>query len=179
MTPERAHLLAGLLDEMRTKDAGFIPDEAWLSVQATFAIPYVEVLILTKDSPPKFLLTYREDASWKGWHIPGGIWYTKYTQAEAVRSVARRELGIDVKFVAEAMTEKWADHPYGNPISHVCIAKAKEPIKETPKMRFFSNIPDGMIIHHRAFIERALEFESQRRDRADRDRKVRKFFGQK
>jgi len=179
VTPERAHLLAGLLDEMRTKDAGFIPDEAWLSVQATFAIPYVEVLILTKDSPPKFLLTYREDASWKGWHIPGGIWYTKYTQAEAVRSVARRELGIDVKFVAEVMTEKWADHPYGNPISHVCIARALEPIEETPERRLFKSVPNNMVIHHGAFVERALEFEKQRRDATERNRTVRKFFGQK
>ena len=179
MTPERAHLLAGLLDEMREKDKGFIPNGAWLSVQATFALPYVEVLVMTEDSPPKFLLTYRRDPHWHGWHIPGGIWRTQHTEAEAVRKVAKDELGISVKFVAEVMTEKWADHPYGNPISHVCIARALEPIKETLGMQFFSQVPNAMVIHHGAFVERALRFERQRKDKEERGRKIRKFFGQK
>lgn len=43
--------------------------------------------------------------------------------------------------------EKWHDHPYGYPISHVAICSA-ENIIETPTLRWFRGVPDGMIDDH-------------------------------
>jgi ADP-ribose pyrophosphatase YjhB (NUDIX family) len=162
MTPERANLLAELLLEMRQEADGFIPGPAWLAVQSTFALPYVEVAIVRRahDRKIQILLSHRADQHWRGWQIPGGLWRTPHTLEECIVSLTRTELGgqVLVSLLATGMWEKWHDHPYGSPISHVVLCAA-ENVRESSSIRWFSDVPEGMIDdhgHHARFIRSAL-----------------------
>jgi hypothetical protein len=69
-------------------------------------------------------------------------------------------LGDDavVSFLTQGEWEKWHDHPYGVPISHVVICRG-ENIIETEIQGWFSSVPGGMIDdngHHARFIENIL-----------------------
>ena len=55
----------------------------------------VEVVVKEKDG---IVLTLRKIEPWKGqWHIPGGLVWNKETLEDAVRRVAKDEVGIDVR----------------------------------------------------------------------------------
>lgn len=155
-------MLAELVVEMHEKDGGFIPAEAWTAIQKAFALPYIELLFMRRrEGVLEFLLTHREDEHWSGWHIPGGIWRTAHTLEQAAQKLAKQELGADIALtvVGRGGWDKWGDHPYGNPISHVCICTAQD-IVESDSIKWFSKIPDGMIHdggHHVSYIADALK----------------------
>jgi len=164
MTPKKAKLLSELVKEMDEKDKGFIPAEAWAAIQTAFVIPYIELFVARQSATGdlEFILIHRQDEHWDGWHIPGGIWRTHLTAEDACNALSRKELGTTsgVELLAHGMWEKWNDHPYGNPISHVCICRSLEVIEETESMRWFREIPDGMIAdggHSKRFITDALQ----------------------
>lgn len=159
MIQARARQLADLLKEMREQDRGYFPDEAWLEIQRTFAIPYVEVVLARRQANGiQFFLAQRDDDDpyWPGrpWHIPGGIWRTGNTRERACTDVAQREVGVAVTFCREVMTFKWPDHPYANPISHVCLCAPTGPVEETASARFFafSDLPQPLLMHHQSFL---------------------------
>ncbi len=170
MIPERAKLLAELVTEMHEKDGDFIPQEAWAAVQKAFALPYLEFLVFRRapDGVLEFLLTHRTDEFWHGWHIPGGIWRTTHSVGDGCKALAKQELGIDtpLAIVAKAGWEKWHDHPYGNPISHICICTSPVEIQETDSIKWFRQVPSDMIDdngHHVEYIKSALkQIETQK-----------------
>lgn len=59
--------------------------------------PLVNVDLWAKNDRGEALLTYREDAYYEGWHVPGGIVRFKETAAERVAAVATAELGACVE----------------------------------------------------------------------------------
>src|SRR6185437_5203035 len=127
MNSKRATILSGLLKEMIQDGTNFYPDEIWLDIHHLFALPYVELVIPRSSHGGWEIFLVRRPATdpyWPSmWHLPGGLWRTYQTQIQACRSVARRELGIGVTRVEEVMTYKWTTHPYGNPISHICLCR--------------------------------------------------------
>ena len=160
MRAERAQALAELLREMREQDNGFFPDGAWLEIHRNFALPYVEV-VLTRTSAsggPDVFLARRpaDDPYWPGqpWHIPGGLWRVPRTLEEACNDVATRETGVGIVSCREVMTYKWPDHPYANPISHVCVCEPAAALTETAEARFFPlrNPPRPLLIHQDSFL---------------------------
>ena len=158
MTPKRAKLLGELLTELAADLRGFIPDEAWLPAQQAFALPYMEMAVVRRNANGKvqILLVHRVDKYWSGWHIPGGLWRTIQTFRECIASLVRQELGHDagVNFLHKGEWDKWHDHPYGQPISHVVICRG-EHIVETDTRKWFDGVPEGMIDdhgHHAGFI---------------------------
>lgn len=162
MTPDRAKLLAELLTELSEDPRQFIPDEAWLPAQKVFALPYIEMAIVRRGprEAVQILLTHRSDEHWHGWHIPGGLWRTNQTLEGCVASIAKGELSENagVTFLAQGIWEKWHDHPYAMPISHVAICVAQN-IVETKTIRWFEEIPEGLIDdcgHHARFITSVL-----------------------
>lgn len=162
MDHERSTLLAKLLREMREEDGDYFPEEAWLEIHKTFALPYVELIIPHRtDEQWQLLLTRRAptDVDWPStWHVPGGLWRTKLTQPEACQSVAKRELGIELADIHEVMTFKWPSHPRGYVISHVCVCWPSGPVSETTDRKFFFEIPKPFIEEEIAFIERSLKY---------------------
>lgn len=158
MTPERAGLLGELLAELAADPKGFIPDQAWASAQKAFALPYVELAFVRRSSEGELqvLLSHRTDVDWNGWHLPGGLWRTQHTLLDAIASLSRREIGLlkPPMILAKGEWEKWHDHPYGYPVSHVVILHG-EGIVESETVRWFASPPHDMIRdhgHHRRFF---------------------------
>lgn len=151
MIPERAALLGELLAELAADPKGFIPDGAWASAQKAFALPYIELAFVRRSSEGELqaLLSHRHDADWKGWHLPGGLWRTQHTLQDAIASLSRLEIGLlePPKILAKGEWEKWHDHPYGIPVSHVVILHSDR-IVESDTVRWFTDLPGDMIDDH-------------------------------
>lgn len=165
MSPEDETKLGELLAEMAKDPKGFFPQGAWDALQKAIALPYLELLIVRRQPgrwwlQPEVLLSYRNDEFWQGWHIPGGLWRTRHSLAEGVASLAKKELGPDarLKILATGGWEKWLDHPYGYPISHIVICSV-DSVAMSGNLKWFSTPPQDMIAdngHHRKFIEQAF-----------------------
>lgn len=161
MSPQRAELLAELLKELADDPKGFIPDNAWYAVQKAFALPYIELAVVRlKLGVPQILLAHRNDAHWSGWHVPGGLWRTNATLETCIDAIAKTELGAtaSVGLFKKGSWEKWHNHPYGNPISHlaICIGTG---IVERDDLQWRTGIPQETIDdggHHAAYITEAL-----------------------
>lgn len=167
MNTERARLLADLLREMRTSDGDYIPDEVWLESHKTFSLPYVELVIPRRANDKwEVFLTRRpvNDPHWPStWHLPGGIWRTSETESQACQSVALRELGIQLGEIKEIMTYKWTTHPYGVPISHVCVCMPKTSLRKAADRGYFAQLPKPFMSEHVRFVQECLNYLSKRR----------------
>ncbi|MHB1086475.1 MAG: NUDIX domain-containing protein [Minisyncoccota bacterium] len=162
MTPERAALLGELLAELAADPKGFIPDEAWASAQKAFALSYIELAFVRRSAEGELqvLLSHRKDVDWNGWHLPGGLWRTQHTLLDAIASLSWREIGLlePSKILAKGEWEKWHDHPYGIPVSHVVILHSDH-IVETETVGWFTKAPPDMIRdhgHHRRFFNNVI-----------------------
>jgi len=159
---ERAKLLAELLKEMREADGDRFPDEAWLEIHRTFALPYVELVIPRRVRTTwGIFLTRRAstDPYWPSvWHLPGGLWRTPQTQRQACAAVAARELAVAIVHIKEVMTRKWKTHPYGNPVSHVCLCTPKYPLTGNTEGRFFDSLPTPFIPEQVEFLDESLKY---------------------
>ena len=114
-------------------------------------LPSVEVLI-TKTGKD-FLLTYRDDDYWHGWHIPGGFMLYQESIEHACQRLARKEVGIKVKFQRLITAYMWLDHPFGSPLSLVCLCTTKDAPSDG---QFFTEIPENMVNHHDEFVKEFL-----------------------
>lgn len=165
MNSTRAKTLAELLEEMRRDCGDYYPDEVWPELHKTIALPYVELVIPRQvDGRWEIFLTRRSwsDPHWPSmWHLPGGLWRTRQTETEACQSVARRELGVSVTHVEEVMTYKWTTHPYGNPISHVCICRPQARLLKAADRGYFAKLPRPFIAEQVTFFKRAIAYLSQ------------------
>ncbi len=166
MNSARATMLAKLLKEMRRDNGDYCPEEIWLELHKTFALPYVELVIPRKTQGRwEVFLTRRlaTDPYWPSmWHLPGGLWRTRQTEIQACQSVARRELGIGVKHIEEVMTHKWTTHPYGHPISHVCLCHPKGRLMKAPDRGYFAQLPKPFIPEQVRFVKQSLRYLRER-----------------
>ena len=125
----------------------------------------VEVLII-KDGA--VLLAKRSIDPYKGmWHSPGGTVYFREKITDAVKRVAKEEIGVDVEVgellgIIEYDSEK--DEYFGNSLSHVYFCKI---VRGTPmaeeqseEIAFFKEIPDNTIPEQREFYRQLLESPS-------------------
>jgi hypothetical protein len=82
------------------------------------------------------------------------MWRVSQARDDACTTVALRELGVAIARSTEVMTYKWPDHPYANPISHVCLCVPASDPSETSSARFFPmfDLPRPMLVHHEEFL---------------------------
>lgn len=167
MNEERARMLAELLKEMREQDKGWIPDAAWGEIQKTFRLPYTEILVWKEGASGEcqVLLHRRKDEHWDGWEIPGKLARAGETLQMACEQTAAAELGIGIGPVTEIASFWWDDHPYGYPISHVCVCEAAGEIIESEDLAFFSNVPEPMIAHQGELASLGLRYLNSQRGR--------------
>ena len=128
-----------------------MPFSIWRNLISLVPIPSVEVIITRTGKD--FLLTYRKDKDWDGWHIPGGFILPRESIEDACKRVAKKELQIDVKFQKITTAYSWPDSPYGNDLSIICICNTKE---RPHKVKFFTKVPEKMVPHHEEFIREFL-----------------------
>lgn len=152
MTPEEISQLTGLLRKLKSSDllSPKMPLEVWKAIQQVVPQPAVEVVLTTTGK--NFLLTYRKDQHWDGWHIPGGFMLYRESIADACNRIANRELGINVQYDQLVGAYMWPDHPYASALSLFCVCSSDQ----TPEVgEFFTEIP-AMIPHQADFIQSFL-----------------------
>jgi ADP-ribose pyrophosphatase YjhB (NUDIX family) len=129
-----------------------MPFEIWRAIQDLVPTPTAEVIITRTGKD--FLLVERRDKFWGGWHIPGGFMAMGESSETACNRFSQKDLGIKVKFEKIVHVHAWTDHPYGHPLSLVCVCK---PIGEPEAGEYFTKIPSPMIPHHGDFIKAFLK----------------------
>lgn len=150
--------LARLMERRIQNTGGLLGSRVWYTAQRSFIFPYTEVAILNPNSS-SILLDYRTDEFWNGWHIPGGRWQDpKLSVDQACNEVSKRELGVSVRFLKDVMFYKWNDHPYGYPLSLVCLCDSPDQVSESDTRRFFTEVPDDMVPHHGDFLQACFDY---------------------
>lgn len=163
MESKKERLLAELLREVTEKENGYIPEESYLLIHRLVSWGVVEVLI-TRNEGREFLLRYRHDKWFKGWHIPGGYVRPKESIQQACNRMAQEDAGIrgvsDLKLIA-AM--KWLDHPFASPFCLLLACQPVEEVVEKADLKFFSTIPE-ILIHpnHTLYLQTYLDYLSNR-----------------
>lgn len=117
-------------------------------------VPFVGCELLIFNKKREFLLLWRNDKYWRGWHCPGGLIRFKESFEERIEAVAKTKLGVHV------MSSQLVDvsNCIDNPREHVIILVFICRIRGTPKAgKFFSKIPKNTLKHHREYLERVLK----------------------
>jgi 8-oxo-dGTP diphosphatase len=121
-----------------------------LSVEVVIATPERGVLLMLRDIPPNI----------GAWHIPGGTVMFGERLTDAVKRVARDELGLEVS-VGDLLGyieypshyENGLDSPVG--IAFRTISAAGEP---PDGCAWFTALPDGLYAEQAEFLARRLGF---------------------
>jgi colanic acid biosynthesis protein WcaH len=120
----------------------------------------VDIALQNKDG---VLLTLRRLPTWhKWWHLPGGTVFYKERLAQAVRRIARRELGIAVKVVKflgyYECDSEIKQRGYGWSVSLVfqcrTAAKTIKVNEEAYEARFFKRYPKRFLAEQRNFLKK-------------------------
>jgi ADP-ribose pyrophosphatase YjhB (NUDIX family) len=150
----------------RTHPRGWLPKEEYDAIFSRVPRLSVEVVIL--DSDLGVLLALRDIPPYEGaWHIPGGTVLFAEPLTEAVKRVARNELGVDVKPGELLGYIEYPSH-YNNGLdSPVGLAFRTELIGEAAAegtlpegCAWFTHLPEGLYAEQRQFLARRLGFES-------------------
>lgn len=124
----------------------------------------VEV-VLIKDG--KVALAFRDIEPYKGWwHTPGGTVYYKETIEDAVKRVAREELGVEVKVVKSLGYWEIPEWEVPNGFTHsVGLVHQVELVTgevrandQSSKVEFFEKIPEKTIKEQREFLVKEMGF---------------------
>ena len=124
-----------------------------LCVEVVITSPERGVVLLLRDIPPNV----------GAWHIPGGTVLFAERVTEAVRRVARDELGAEVA-VGELLGyieypshyQNGLDSPVGLAFATELAAESFDRLPEGAK--WFTGLPDGLYEEQRAFLTRRLGF---------------------
>jgi ADP-ribose pyrophosphatase YjhB (NUDIX family) len=159
MDKKRSKLLADLLTEVREKDKGFIPEEAWKPIHGLVRWAAVEVLIVNP-STNQFLLSYRNTPDFKGWHIIGGYIKPNENITQASDRMVKDEAGLtgvaNLKLIAAC---PWNDHPYSYPLSVIFVCEPIGSLKERDDLKWFSEIPEDIAFpEHKVFLQSCVKF---------------------
>lgn len=123
-------------------------------------VPRLCVDLVIKDKKG-FLLTLREKNGYEGlWHFPGGTVYYREPVKEAVKRVAKEELGVDIiiqEFAGyiEYLSEE-KERGFGYTLSLVFVCKLKNSDfdldNQVAKVDFFPKPPTNTIEEQKAFL---------------------------
>jgi 8-oxo-dGTP pyrophosphatase MutT (NUDIX family) len=127
-----------------------------LCVEVVIATPEHGVLLKLRDIPPNV----------GAWHIPGGTVLFGEPVAEAVKRVARDELGLDVE-VGELLGyieypshyENGLDSPVGLAFRSVPIPPSRGAEDAPNGCEWFRRLPEGLYAEQREFLAQRLGLE--------------------
>lgn len=169
-TEEEARELARLLKKVARNNYLFPDEESFRALHEIRSMWALELVIWKKKSPGEkeiLLVRYSGGArEFRGlWHIPGGYDVFLEPDFQAVCSkIAKRELGMNVKYVRIVGEHKWKpeEHPYGRPLSLYIQCEPLGKIEETKEVRFFGvgKLPKRLVKPHRRFLKSFLRKKS-------------------
>jgi ADP-ribose pyrophosphatase YjhB (NUDIX family) len=145
-----------------TRPAGWLPEAEFRAIYQRVPRLCVEVVVL--DPAQRVLLTLRDIPPNVGaWHIPGGTVLFGEALADAVRRVARDELGLGVEpgellgyIEYPSHYENGLDSPVGLAF-RVELSDSPTPDLTLPEgCRWFSRLPEGLYAEQREFLARRL-----------------------
>lgn len=123
-----------------------------------------EVLLITEQG---ILLTYRNIQPHKDeWHIPGGTIYFKESPENAVKRVAKEELGIDVTvekligYIEYPDEDKAGGFDYPIGLAFICKTKDEKVIvnDQASEAKFFKTLPQNMVKEQKEFLQKHFNF---------------------
>lgn len=133
-----------------------LPDEDFKKVHRMVPLVCVDVLV---QEDGKVLLGRRNTYPYRGyWHIIGGLLYYKEAIDDAIKRIAKREIGIDVKVVGFLTVHEYISaDPRGHFISIVYVAeKIGGEIKANEwnsELKYFDSIPHKMFPTQNKILE--------------------------
>ena len=161
MENNKLNQLAKLLEELY-REMGprqIVPEKVWVPLHHA-GLPAAAADMAITDGKGKFLLVKRTDGQFKGWEMIGGYFRRGDKSVEAAcKRIAKRDGGVAVKFICVIDVYKWPDgeHPYGAPISVVCLCKLTGRVKETKNKKLFRALPKNIVTNHRRFMKEAMK----------------------
>jgi ADP-ribose pyrophosphatase YjhB (NUDIX family) len=146
----------------RDRPPGWLPKPEYDAIYTRVPRLCVEVVILSEDRG--VVLCLRDIPPNEGaWHIPGGTVLFGEPVTEAVRRVARDELGLDVVAGELLGYIEYPSHYENGLDSPVGLAFRAEPVGGPPEdgalpegCRWFSRPPAGLYQEQREFLERVV-----------------------
>jgi ADP-ribose pyrophosphatase YjhB (NUDIX family) len=142
--------------------AGRIPFEEFKQIYSRVPRPGIELVI---KNDQRILLTKREIPPYKGhWHIPGGAVLKNESLHQAIRRVAKEELGVQDLEIGQSFdtVEYQPGYPHFDwPVSIAFPAKQVDNQfslnHESSAVDWFTEIPEKVIPQQRALIEQVLQ----------------------
>ena len=135
----------------RVADAGLgtprLPGPVFAALRGVVAQPTAELLLTRPDGT--VFLTWREDAHFRGWHLPGGFVGCGEDLARACERLGAAELGVALRFESIAGHAVWPDHPYASALCLLCRCSSDA---DSPSGRFFGVPPEPMLAPHRTLL---------------------------
>lgn len=117
-------------------------------------VPYVACELAISNSNGEFLLTWREDEYWKGWHFPGGLLRFRESFDERIQNVAREELGIHVANIKFMQVFNFLDDTRGHTVQLLFLCDTPDQPKNG---EWFKDAPADILAHHRVLFESAMD----------------------
>ena len=119
----------------------------------------VDLVVQNKDG---ILFTLRNiPPALRFWHLPGGTVLYKESLEEAVRRIAKEELGIEIRIIKNLGAIEYLDDKttiFGHSISVAFLVTLKEGrIKldnQSSEFKFFKKIPEKTLKEQKAFLKR-------------------------
>lgn len=110
------------------------------------SVPIIAVDIALIKEKNRLLLTYRDDESYKGWHIPGSILTYQEKPIQAFYRVAKKELGLKLKDLAKIKFQTYFSYrdPRENGIVLLFTASSKAEPKDG-KYFHLDNLPKDLL----------------------------------
>lgn len=156
----------GMAQPEPERPAGWLPEDEFhaiyrrvprLCVEVVVVAPGRGVLLALRDIPPNV----------GAWHIPGGTVLFAEPVVEAVRRVARAEIGLDVAVGELLGYIEYPSHYTNGLDSPVGLAFRAEPVGGVPGSdrlpdgcAWFTRLPEGLYAEQRAFLTARLGFGS-------------------
>ena len=107
-------------------------------------------------SPKGFLLTWRDDEWWKGWHFPGGLLRFRESFDERIQKTAWDELGIHIESSRFLFPMNYTEGPRGHDISMVFLCTTSM----TPTDgKFFKKMPKDIIEGHKELWNKVKDYK--------------------
>jgi ADP-ribose pyrophosphatase YjhB (NUDIX family) len=125
-------------------------------------VPRVTVeVVLIKDGG--IVLSLRNIEPYKGyWHTPGGTLFHKEKVEDAVKRVAKEELGVSVevdKFLGYWEIPEWTQpkgfsHAIGLVFQVKTLSEELKPDTQSSEIKVFKKLPKNMVREQKEFLER-------------------------
>jgi len=117
-------------------------------------VPFVACELVVVSQRGEFLLTYRKDKFWNGWHFPGGLLRYNDTFKKRLAETATRELNVKLESCEFLfpIIYRVPQTPRGHTVSMVFLCRIQGQPKEG---RWFKVMPENIIREHRKLWRQA------------------------